>query len=180
MLRFAAKFKIASTVMAATLFGLLCACSTVQNNSIDNNELFSEFTILPLVKPNSEQAILDTAYHTLQQLYPTSLVAPFHFNNNSGFIVDVEDIDKGIYDFNFGLGGSTWQPYAYQVKLSFETVLGRTVQGSIITGYRYTINVIPRSVSLFYIDDGSAEIDIVFRSELMKNQIASIKVTRVI
>lgn len=180
--------KVAQSLVFTTLLGMLSACSTLYpEHQLDNNALFAEFTLLPLSTPDTEQAILDTAYHTLQQLYPTSLVTPLHFENSYAFVVDVEDIDKGLYDFNFAFGDPPWQPYvyhwqpyAYQVRLTFEQVLGKTLEGSIITGYRYQINVIPRSLSLFYLDDGSEEIDLVFRSELMKNRIQSINVTKVI
>ena len=155
-----------------------CGSPASRHTVIDANTLFQEFNILV----SNKQDVMDAAYQTLLYLYPTSLIMPIAGTDSSGYVVDVESLDLDLYPFNQQLGfGPVWEPsYGYQVRLQFEQTLGRTRLGSIVTGYRYSITTIPRGLNLFYIDDGSDDIDVVFRSMLMKYRIPSIFVTRVV
>jgi len=177
--RLASLFPI-KLAMALIFILVLNACANLpkQAHSIDNNELFREFNILV----SSEQEILQAAYQTLISLYPSSLIIPITGGGSPGYSVDVESLDLDLYPFRQTLGFETfWEPaYGYQVRFQFDQTMGRTPLGSIVTGFRYSITTIPRGNVLFFIDDGSYDIDVVFRSELMKHHIPNLIVTKVV
>jgi len=166
--------------LGVAIMVLISACSSpaTRLQVTDNNELFREFKILV----SNQHEILDAAYQTLLYLYPSSLIMPIVGSESEGFVVDVESWDLELFEFNRIMGfGPVWEPsYGYQVRMQFSQTLGRTENGSIVTGYRYSITTIPRGLTLFYIDEGSYDIDLVFRSMLMKYRIPSIYVTHVV
>ena len=101
----------------------LSACAP--NRKTGNDWLFEEFDLIPA----PEQRLLDAAYVSLQELYPYSLIMPIS-GPGIGYTVDVDhSLDYPLFPI---LPVPSF--YRQHIEISFTLSLGRTPNGSIITG----------------------------------------------
>lgn len=116
----------------------------------------------------SKEDILDAAYEAMLEVYPYTLFFPL-MSQQPGYYWRLDYWDRDPY-YDPGIND--------QFEFRLEKSLGFTPEGSIITGYRYTIV----SYGLGYVNDFSElhHLDLVFRSELFKRRIERIEVEEVL
>ena len=177
-----AKFLTMWIIVALTSC-IVSACASVIKS--ENDLLFEEFDLLPASKQN----LMDAAYQSLQELYPYSLIMPVP-SPGIGYTVDVHDaLDFPLFPFFPPINA-----FPRHIEIHFKQSLGRTLEGSIITGFRYAIYSYPSTGGFTtighpyhdvgidgYINDltNMHDLDIVFRSELFKRRIEPVTVTAV-